>query len=57
MPSEHDDCRVRGAYCVKYGDQLSFIHLERGVAEGIADPTSTHPNRRLVELWLRDSNS
>lgn len=57
MPSEHDDCRVRGAYCVKDGDQLSFIHLERGVAEGIADPTSTHPNRRLVELWLRDINS
>lgn len=36
------------------GGRISFIHLEKGPAEAIAAQTSTHPNRRLVKIWIRE---
>ena len=54
MTDAPDDRPILSAYAVKDGDKIVFIHLERAVAEGIADPTSTYPNRRVVEIWIRE---
>jgi hypothetical protein len=56
MSSQSDDRPIFPAYAVKDGDGIVFIHLERGPAEAIAARTHTHPNRRVVEIWVREKS-
>lgn len=57
MTDEADDRPILPAFAVKDGDQIVSIHFERGPAEALAHPTSTHPNRRVIEIWIREKKA
>ena len=50
----NDERETITAYAVKDGDRITFIHLEKGPAESIAAHTSTAPDRRLIEIWIKE---
>ena len=51
MTNERKTCT---AYAVKDGDKITFIHVEKGPAQAIAAHTATAPNRRLIEIWIKE---
>ena len=46
--------KIFTAWAVKDCDRITFIHLERGPAEAIAAHTSMAPNRRLIEICVKE---